>query len=102
MRVFLIFFLILSNYTLANINYSKEEITCIATYELSKDFFKALKDKGSVELVTGLQNDLISKYSESHFPKEDIDLLIHELHIQWSDEFDFLPPILENCVQNIR
>jgi hypothetical protein len=44
----------------------------------------------------------LEKYEEGHFPVKDLEEKILDLHLKWSNEFDFLPPILENCVQNIR
>ena len=98
MKLFIVYFFILFSLLYADEKkYSDKELECIATYELSKDFFMALKDKASIKLVTDLQELLKSKYEEGHFPQEKF-----ELHLQWSEEFDFLPVILENCVQNIR
>jgi hypothetical protein len=103
MKLFIVYFFILFSSLYADEKkYSDKELECIATYELSKDFFMALKDKASIKLVTDLQELLKSKYEEGHFPQENIDQKIFELHLQWSEEFDFLPVILENCVQNIR
>ena len=31
-----------------------------------------------------------------------IEFMKTEIHYAWSNNFDFLPPILENCVQNIN
>ena len=45
---------------------------------------------------------LLDKYEQGHFPQEDIDFMITEIHYAWSNNFDFLPPILENCVENIK
>jgi hypothetical protein len=48
------------------------------------------------------QQDLLDKYEQGHFPQEDIDFMITEIHYAWSNDFDFLPPILSNCVENIN
>ena len=37
----------------------------------------------------------LDKYEEGHFPKEDIEFMITEIHYAWSNDFDFLLPILE-------
>ena len=47
------------------------------------------------------KQSLLDKYDKGHFPQEDIDFYILEIHYAWSANFDFLPPILENCRENI-
>ncbi|MAV83129.1 MAG: hypothetical protein CMI90_06680 [Pelagibacteraceae bacterium] len=102
MRLFLVLMLLNSNNALSKEHYLDQELICIATYELSKDFFRSLKDSSTEKLVTELQKELLEKYEEGHFPVKDLEEKILDLHLKWSNEFDFLPPILENCVQNIR
>ena len=46
MKLFIVYFFILFSLLYADEKkYSDKELECIATYELSKDFFMALKDK---------------------------------------------------------
>ena len=82
--------------------YDEDEIICIATYELAKNFFLDMKDEKTSKEMYVRQQELLSKYKEGHFPQEDIDFMVTEIHYAWSNNFDFLPPILENCVQNIK
>jgi hypothetical protein len=82
--------------------YDEEEIICIATYELAKNFFLEMKDKKTSQEMEMRQQELFNKYDERHFPQDDIDFMVTEIHYAWSNNFDFLPPILENCVENIN
>ena len=82
--------------------YDEDELICIATYELAKNFFMDMKDKKTSREMEVRQQELLNKYKEGHFPQEDIDFMVTEIHYAWSNNFDFLPPILENCVQNIK
>ena len=82
--------------------YDEEEIICIATYELAKNFFLDMKDKKTSKEMEIRQQKLFDKYDEGHFPQDDIDFMVTEIHYAWSNNFDFLPPILENCVENIN
>lgn len=82
--------------------YDDEEIICIATYDLAKDFFLQMKDEKTSLEMGERQQALLDKYEKDHFPQEDIDFMITEIHYAWSNNFDFLPPILENCVENIK
>ena len=82
--------------------YEEEEIICITTYELAKDFFLQMKDKKTSLEMGERQKALLNKYEKGHFPQEDIDFMITEIHYAWSNNFDFLPPILENCVENVN
>jgi hypothetical protein len=82
--------------------YDEEEIICIATYELAKNFFLEMKDKKTSQEMEMRQQELFNKYDEGHFPQDDIDFMVTEIHYAWSNNFDFLPPILENCVENIN
>ena len=82
--------------------YNDDEIICFSTYELAADFFLSMKDeKTSKEMLLNKQ-ELLNKYDDGHFPLEDIEFMKTEIHYAWSNNFDFLPPILENCVQNIN
>ena len=82
--------------------YNANEIICIATYELASEFFSSMKDeKTSLEMFEKKQ-ELLDKYEDGHFPLDDIEFMKTEIHYAWSNNFDFLPPILENCVQNIN
>ena len=82
--------------------YDEDEIICIATYELAKNFFQDMKDeKTSLDMETR-KKEILDKYEEGHFPQEDIEFMITEIHYAWSNDFDFLLPILENCVQNVN
>ena len=98
-KIFSIIFIFLSSLLYG---YNEEEIICIATYELAKDFFLEMKDTKTSEDMASRQQDLLDKYEQGHFPQEDIDFMITEIHYAWSNEFDFLPPILSNCVENIN
>ena len=82
--------------------YDEEEIICIATYELAKNFFLEMKDKKTSQEMEIRQQELFNKYVEGHFPQDDIDFMVTEIHYAWSNNFDFLSPILENCVENIN
>ena len=46
--------------------------------------------------------ELLDKYEDGHFPLDDIEFMKTEIHYAWSNNFDFLPPILENCIQNVK
>lgn len=92
-------FLFFSSYVYG---YDEEEIICIATYELAKNFFLDMKDKKTSQEMEIRQQKLFDKYDEGHFPQDDIDFMVTEIHYAWSNNFDFLPPILENCVENIN
>lgn len=92
-------FLFFSSYVYG---YDEEEIICIATYELAKNFFLDMKDKKTSKEMEIRQQKLFDKYDEGHFPQDDIDFMVTEIHYAWSNNFDFLPPILENCVENIN
>ena len=82
--------------------YNEDEIICIATYELATDFFASMKDEKTSKEMFLKKQELLDKYEDSHFPLEDIEFMKTEIHYAWSNNFDFLPPILENCVQNIK
>ena len=82
-------------------SFNEDEIICIATYELAEDFFLQMKDPSTSEEMKKRKQSLLDKYDEGHFPQEDIDFYILEIHYAWSANFDFLPPILENCRENI-
>ena len=58
-------------------------------------------EKTSKKMLLNKQ-ELLNKYDDGHFPLEDIEFMKTEIHYAWSNNFDFLPPILENCVQNIN
>ena len=82
--------------------YNENEIICIATYELASEFFSSMKDeKTSQEMFTKKQ-ELLDKYDDGHFPLDDIEFMKTEIHYAWSNNFDFLHPILENCIQNVK
>lgn len=85
-----------------DIIFDEEEIICIATYELARDFFLQMKDLDTSEEMNKRKQALMDKYDEGHFPQEDIDFYILEIHYAWTANFDFLPPILQNCRENIR
>ena len=82
--------------------YDEEEIICIATYELAKNFFSQMNDEKTSTDMSDRQQALLDKYEQGHFPQEDIDFMVTEIHYTWSNNFDFLPPILENCVENVQ
>ncbi len=82
-------------------SFDENEIICIATYELAEGFFLQMKDPSTSEEMKKRKQSLLDKYDEGHFPQEDIDFYILEIHYAWSANFDFLPPILENCRENI-
>ena len=82
--------------------YNEDEIICIATYELAVDFFKQMKDEKTSNEIYLRKQKLLDKYEEGHFPLEDIEFMRMEIHYAWSNNFDFLPPILENCIKNIN
>ena len=84
-----------------NIIFDEEEIICIATYELARDFFLQMKDTDTSEEMNKRKQALLDKYDEGHFPQEDIEFYILEIHYAWTANFDFLPPILKNCRENI-
>ena len=84
-----------------DIIFDEEEIICIATYELAEEFFLQMKDPNTSEEMKKRKQALLNKYDENHFPQEDIDFYILEIHYAWSANFDFLPPILKNCRENI-
>ncbi len=82
-------------------SFDEDEIICIATYELAEEFFLQMKDPSTSEEMKKRKQSLLDKYGVGHFPQEDIDFYILEIHYAWSANFDFLPPILENCRTNI-
>ena len=82
--------------------YNEDEIICVATYELAADFFLSMKDEKTSKKMLLNKQELLNKYDDGHFPLEDIEFMKTEIHYAWSNNFDFLPPILENCVQNIN
>ena len=84
-----------------DIIFDEEEIICIATYELARDFFLQMKDLNTSEEMNNRKQALLDKYDEGHFPQEDIEFYILEIHYAWTANFDFLPPILKNCRENI-
>ena len=84
-----------------DIIFDEEEIICIATYELARDFFLQMKDLDTSEEMNKRKQALLDKYDEGHFPQEDIEFYILEIHYAWTANFDFLPPILKNCRENI-
>ena len=47
--------------------YDEEEIICIATYELAKNFFLDMKDKKTSQEMEMRQQELFNKYDEGHF-----------------------------------
>ena len=98
-KILAIIFLFFSSYLHG---YEEKEIICIATYELTKNFFLEMKDKKTSQEMEMRQQELFNKYDEGHFPQDDIDFMVTEIHYAWSNNFDFLPPILENCVENIN
>ena len=100
MRNTLIFIFIFFNFSLYA--YNEDEIICIATYELATDFFASMKDEKTSQEMFLKKQELLDKYEDGHFPLEDIEFMKTEIHYAWSNNFDFLPPILENCVQNIK
>ena len=97
-----IFFLILIFFYTNLFAYNEDEIICIATYELATDFFLSMKDEKTSQEMLLKKQELLYKYDEGHFPLEDIEFMKTEIHYAWSNNFDFLPPILENCVKNIN
>ena len=107
MRLVLIFiFSLISisshSYHEKDIIYDEEEIICIATYELAENFFLQMKDPNTSEKMNKRKQALLDKYDEGHFPQEDIEFYILEIHYAWTANFDFLPPILKNCRENIH
>ena len=82
--------------------YNEDEIICVATYELAIDFFIQMKDEKTSQEIFLRKQELLNKYEEGHFPLEDIEFMRTEIHYAWSNNFDFLPPILENCIKNIK
>ena len=48
------------------------------------------------------KQELLDKYDDGHFPLDDIEFMKTEIHYAWSNNFDFLHPILENCIQNVK
>ena len=84
-----------------DIIFEEEEVICIATYELARDFFLQMKDLDTSEEMNKRKQALLDKYDEGHFPQEDIEFYILEIHYAWTANFDFLPPILKNCRENI-
>ena len=82
--------------------YNEDEIICVATYVLAADFFLSMKDEKTSKKMLLNKQELLNKYDDGHFPLEDIEFMKTEIHYAWSNNFDFLPPILENCVQNIN
>ena len=58
-------------------------------------------EKTSFEMFEKKQ-ELLDKYDDGHFPLDDIEFMKTEIHYAWSNNFDFLPPILENCIQNVK
>ena len=103
--VFLFIFFLISysanGYHENDLSFNEDEIICIATYELAEDFFLQMNDPSTSEEMKKRKQSLLDKYDEGHFPQEDIDFFILEIHYAWSANFDFLPPILENCRENI-
>ena len=61
-----------------------------------------MKDEKTSKKMLLNKQELLNKYDDGHFPLEDIEFMKTEIHYAWSNNFDFLPPILENCVQNIN
>ena len=53
-------------------------------------------EKTSLDMETR-KKDLLDKYEEGHFPKEDIEFMITEIHYAWSNDFDFLTNIRKLC-----
>ena len=100
MRNILLFIFIFFNFSLYA--YNEDEIICIATYELATDFFASMKDEKTSQEMFLKKQELLDKYEDAHFPLEDIEFMKTEIHYAWSNNFDFPPPILENCVQNIK
>ena len=97
-----IFFLILIFFYTNIFAYNEDEIICIENYDLATDFFLSMKDEKTSREMLLKKKELLNKYDEGHFPLEDIQFMKTEIHYAWSNNFDFLPPILENCVQNIH
>jgi hypothetical protein len=84
-----------------NLSFDENEIICIATYELAEDFFTQMNDPNTSIEMKDRKQALLDKYDKGHFPQEDIDFYILEIHYAWSANFDFLPPILKNCRENV-
>ena len=61
-----------------------------------------MKDEKTSKKMLLNKQELLNKYDDGHFPLEDIEFMKTEIHYAWSNNIDFLPPILENCVQNIN
>ena len=61
-----------------------------------------MKDEKTSKKMLLNKQELLNKYDDGNFPLEDIEFMKTEIHYAWSNNFDFLPPILENCVQNIN
>ena len=61
-----------------------------------------MKDEKTSKKMLLNKQELLNKYDDGHFPLEDIEFMKTEIHYAWSNNFDFLPPIFENCVQNIN
>ena len=106
MKLVLIFTVLLISFSCygyhkKDIIFDEEEIICIATYELARDFFLQMKDPDTSEEMNKRKQALLDKYDEGHFPQEDIEFYILEIHYAWTANFDFLPPILKNCRENI-
>tara|TARA_B100000965_G_C19124049_1_gene554507 strand:+ start:141 stop:464 length:324 start_codon:yes stop_codon:yes gene_type:complete len=106
MKLVLIFIFLLISFTSHgyhenDTSFDEEEIICIATYELAEDFFLQMKDPNTSEEMNKRKQALLNKYDEGHFPQEEIDFYILEIHYAWTANFDFLPPILKNCRENI-
>ncbi len=59
-------------------------------------------DPNTSEEMNKRKQALLDKYDEGHFPQEDIEFYTLEIHYAWTANFDFLPPILKNCRENIR
>ncbi len=98
-KILLLIFIFFSSSLYA---YDENEIICIATYELASEFFSSMKDEKTSQEMFAKKQELLDKYDDGHFPLDDIDFMKTEIHYAWSNNFDFLPPILENCIQNIK
>ena len=48
-----------------------------------------MKDEKTSKEMDVRQQELLSKYKEGHFPQEDIDFMVTEIHYAWSNNFTF-------------
>ena len=79
--------------------YDKDELMCISAYSLGRDAYEAKGDNKSFKILTDYQNELFLKYDSGHFPTAHIDSHKFLIKQRWTEESNYLPNLISECME---